>query len=290
DVVALVDGTGTKVVEYTYDAWGKPTEKTGTMAGTLGTVQPFRYRGYVWDEETGLYYLRSRYYRPEWCRFVSADNAILNETACLEAFSYASNNPIMRQDHDGTKDYIFTSPGNFYIENNWGLLDFLHEDRFFIEYGGQRYKANSFETGSRMGDSEQWNRIDFAFKESKMKEIIREANQKSFSLTRVFQESLEGDLDFKLKLDINALYMIDGILYDRNEAGNYVWAYYLCCHGINGNMSGYLAQGGSIVGSRRFDEWWDQKARWAGVRQAYEDMGLSFIYVFTYDICGYPQP
>ena len=47
DVVALVNGSGTKVVEYTYDAWGKPTGKTGTMAGTLGTVQPFRYRGYV---------------------------------------------------------------------------------------------------------------------------------------------------------------------------------------------------------------------------------------------------
>ena len=65
DVVALVDGTGTKVVEYTYDAWGKPTGKMGTMASTLGTVQPFRYRGYVFDEETGNYYLRSRYYRPE---------------------------------------------------------------------------------------------------------------------------------------------------------------------------------------------------------------------------------
>ena len=51
DLVALVDGTGTKVVEYTYDAWGKPTGKTGTMAATLGTVQPFRYRGYVFDED-----------------------------------------------------------------------------------------------------------------------------------------------------------------------------------------------------------------------------------------------
>ena len=157
DVIALVDGTGAKVVEYSYDAWGKPTGKTGNLAGTLGTVQPFRYRGDVFDEETGDYYLRSRYYRPEWCRFLSADNVILNEVTFLEAFSYASNSPIMRQDHDGAKDYIFTSPGNYYIENDWGLLDFLHGDRFFIEYGGQRYKANSIETGSRMGNSEQWN-------------------------------------------------------------------------------------------------------------------------------------
>lgn len=55
-------------------------------------------------------------------------------------------------------------------------------------------------------------------------------------------------------------------------------------------MSGYLAQGGTIVSSHRFDEWWDQKARWAGVKQAYEDMGLKWVYVFTYDLCGYPKP
>ncbi|MEA4933535.1 MAG: RHS repeat-associated core domain-containing protein [Lawsonibacter sp.] len=43
------------------------------MANTLGKDNPFRYRGYVWDEETGLYYLRSRYYDPSWGRFVNAD-------------------------------------------------------------------------------------------------------------------------------------------------------------------------------------------------------------------------
>ena len=52
DVVTLVNTGGTKVVEYTYDAWGMPISKTGTLASTLGTVQPFRYRGYVYDEET----------------------------------------------------------------------------------------------------------------------------------------------------------------------------------------------------------------------------------------------
>ena len=75
DVVALLDGGGNKVVEYQYDAWGRPT---GTWSLThptdstltseyekLARFNPFRYRGYVWDEETGLYYLRSRYYDPE---------------------------------------------------------------------------------------------------------------------------------------------------------------------------------------------------------------------------------
>ena len=61
DVVAMIDANGTQVVEYVYDAWGKPLSKTGSLKDTLGTVNPFRYRGYVYDEETGLYYLRSRY-------------------------------------------------------------------------------------------------------------------------------------------------------------------------------------------------------------------------------------
>ncbi|MBR6841647.1 MAG: RHS repeat-associated core domain-containing protein, partial [Prevotella sp.] len=96
DVLALVDGTGSKVVEYRYDAWGKPISKTGTLASTLGTLQPFRYRGYVWDEETEDYYLRSRYYRPEWCRFVNADSVIEENT-----YTYCSNNAINAFDPDG---------------------------------------------------------------------------------------------------------------------------------------------------------------------------------------------
>ena len=73
DVIALIDSNGKKVVEYKYDAWGRILSKTGTMASTLGTLNPFRYRGYVYDEETGLYYLRSRYYNPKWGRFINGD-------------------------------------------------------------------------------------------------------------------------------------------------------------------------------------------------------------------------
>ena len=62
DVIAILDAAGNVVVSYVYDAWGAPIGKSGSMAETLGKVQPFRYRGYVFDEETGLYYLRSRYY------------------------------------------------------------------------------------------------------------------------------------------------------------------------------------------------------------------------------------
>ena len=62
DVAGLLDGTGALVVEYVYDAWGKPLGITGALPATLGQKNPFRYRRYVYDQEAEIYYLRSRYY------------------------------------------------------------------------------------------------------------------------------------------------------------------------------------------------------------------------------------
>lgn len=66
------------------------------MASTLGTYNPFRYRSYVYDQETGLYYLQSRYYSPKLCRFVSADNQISPVSAIdTNLFTYCGNNPML---------------------------------------------------------------------------------------------------------------------------------------------------------------------------------------------------
>lgn len=73
DVAGIIDTDGNVVVEYKYDAWGKLLSTTGTLKTTLGMLNPFRYRSYIYDEETGLYYLRSRYYRNTINRFISAD-------------------------------------------------------------------------------------------------------------------------------------------------------------------------------------------------------------------------
>lgn len=61
DIMAIPDMNGNVVVEYTYDAWGRILERTGSMADTVGKANPFRYRGYIYDEETGPYYLKSRF-------------------------------------------------------------------------------------------------------------------------------------------------------------------------------------------------------------------------------------
>ncbi len=54
DIVGIIDANGNYVVQYTYDSWGAPLTVTGSMATTLGTLNPFRYRGYIYDDETGF--------------------------------------------------------------------------------------------------------------------------------------------------------------------------------------------------------------------------------------------
>ena len=103
DIVKLIDKNKNAVVEYTYDSWGKPVAVTGTLATTLGADQPFRYRGYVYDEETGWYYLQSRYYDPTTCRFISADVLLSTGQGVLghNSFAYCGNNPVVRIDDQG---------------------------------------------------------------------------------------------------------------------------------------------------------------------------------------------
>jgi len=103
DIVGLMDGNGTKVVEYTYDSWGKLISIAGTLATTLGANNPFRYRGYYYDMETGLYYLQTRYYDPEVCRFISADVYMSTGQGIVgnNMFAYCLNNPIVMADASG---------------------------------------------------------------------------------------------------------------------------------------------------------------------------------------------
>ena len=104
DVIAILDSTGAVVVSYTYDAWGMPTSIGGTLAGTLGEINPFRYRGYVYDPETGLYYLRSRYYSCADTRFLNSDTMLGKRNLFSHnTYSYCLNNAIALHDPDGNE-------------------------------------------------------------------------------------------------------------------------------------------------------------------------------------------
>ncbi len=101
DVIALADGqTGKLAATYTYDAWGKCTVKNAT-GSTIGTDNPFRYRGYYYDSESGLYYLNSRYYDAETGRFINADGQFTANINGINLFSYCYNCPIAYKDDGG---------------------------------------------------------------------------------------------------------------------------------------------------------------------------------------------
>ena len=86
-----------------FDSWGKLLSTSGSLASTLGKNNPFRYRGYVYDEETGFYYLQSRYYNPEVGRFISSDVLLSTGQGVIghNAYAYCGNNPVNRIDPSG---------------------------------------------------------------------------------------------------------------------------------------------------------------------------------------------
>ena len=108
DVIGVIDTSGNLVVQYTYDSWGKVLSTTGSMADTVGTLNPIRYRGYYYDVETGLYYLQSRYYDPETGRFISPD--VIAEGGNI--YTYCLNDPVNRSDESG---YLSTTWRKIFI-------------------------------------------------------------------------------------------------------------------------------------------------------------------------------
>ena len=107
DVESICNASGAVVVSYAYDAWGKIINISGTLASTIGEINPFRYRSYYYDTETGFYSLHSRYYDPEIGRFINADvpeSMILQGDSSILAtnlFAYCFNNPVNYADHSG---------------------------------------------------------------------------------------------------------------------------------------------------------------------------------------------
>ncbi len=105
DVVAIVRAaTGEIVARYSYDAWGNCTV-TNAEGYVTGTKNPFRYRGYYYDAESGMYYLGSRYYDPELGRFISPDVFVSTGQGLLgcNMFAYCGNNPVSFIDSDGLR-------------------------------------------------------------------------------------------------------------------------------------------------------------------------------------------
>ena len=108
DIVEIRDSSGTQIATYTYDAWGAIVDSVDCDDSGIVDINPLRYRGYYFDSETGLYYLQSRYYDPEVCRWLSPEPNVVagafDEAAGLIAgnvYAYCANNPVMYKDVSG---------------------------------------------------------------------------------------------------------------------------------------------------------------------------------------------
>ncbi len=100
DIIGLIDGARNVVVNNSYDSWGKLLSVTGNS--TLGNRNPFRYRGYYYDVETELYYLKSRYYDAGVMRFVNADVVLTkNNGVGCNIYAYCNKDPIRNIDGYG---------------------------------------------------------------------------------------------------------------------------------------------------------------------------------------------
>ena len=102
DILYIYNTSGEIVTTYAYDAWGSIVSQTGTLSSTVGEANPFRYRGYYLDSETGLYYLQSRYYDAPVGRFLNRDDIEYryssSEVNELNLYSYCNSNPVNEMD------------------------------------------------------------------------------------------------------------------------------------------------------------------------------------------------
>ena len=115
DIIGILDSNYNKVATYEHDAWGKVLSVKNnngveiTSSEHIGIINPFRYRGYYYDNETELYYLNSRYYNPTWGRFLNADaygGEIGGNILSHNPFVYVLNNPITY--YDGFGEFALT--------------------------------------------------------------------------------------------------------------------------------------------------------------------------------------
>lgn len=106
-MVAIIDQNECWIAKYEYDAWGNQfwweVNHDSGFDVNIASINPLRYRGYVYDRHTGLYYLQSRYYNPQRGRFLNADAYISTGTGLTghNMFAYCNNNPVNYIDMDG---------------------------------------------------------------------------------------------------------------------------------------------------------------------------------------------
>lgn len=158
DIVKIINQTGDVVVSYEYDAFGKILsikDNSGNEIArdnntNIGIINPLRYRSYIYDNETGLYYLESRYYDPVTGRFINADSLCDTKTGSplsVNMFAYCGNNFLNYKDDSGhSGNEILTAPKTCPVEQRavqLGLITNSELKEFY--YCGMYYGTDGYE-------------------------------------------------------------------------------------------------------------------------------------------------
>ena len=134
DVIQIYNAAGELVSTYDYDAWGKVTENaTSADTQNITETNPIRYRGYYYDTETRLYYLKNRYYDPAVKRFLNVDGLVSTsvEDAAKNMFAYCLNNPVIYADPDGKMTvealtYILLNMPRKIVHTSQNIVETIH--------------------------------------------------------------------------------------------------------------------------------------------------------------------
>ncbi len=130
--VGIIDSTGDLVVKYNYTAHGDCTVTYNSEG--IAEINPFRYKGYYYDSESGMYYCNSRYYVPEWCRWLTADSPSFLQPESLNGmnlFAYCGNDPVNKYDPSGWSWKSFWSGVGSWFKKNIGFATLISESYGF---------------------------------------------------------------------------------------------------------------------------------------------------------------
>ena len=119
DIIAIVGKDAAVVAKYSYDAWGVCAVTQDSSDCSIATINPYRYRGYYFDQKIGMYYLQSRYFDPSVGRFINVDEVtmlpiVAGSLPDRNLFTYCSNSPVMYSDPTGYKLLPVGYSGYFY--------------------------------------------------------------------------------------------------------------------------------------------------------------------------------
>lgn len=232
DITGIYDSNYNLLVKYTYDAWGKVlsikdnNDNEIADCNNIGIINPFRYRSYYYDDETKLYYLNSRYYNPEWCRFINSDGYLTDNIGSVDynMFSYSKNNPITYIDIDGKAVFLglligIVGVGAFAIGTTM-----ITRNKAKKEIKKVQKKHKDDKRVSQISEKEFHDTI----KNNADKIVTDNGNRKGIEKLKFFVGRVDNKSEYDLKRSAkwkDTVVKFDGIVMESQDIGNYNFGY-----------------------------------------------------------------